>query len=259
MKINGKKVRKADVEALVEVAAAARHGFRLTREYVGEQLLPAQEGWSWWDSVQSLNEALAPFGRGALNMGRGGPIEWPFGPLDSPNDFAVFREAMEQETVAHGGAVIDEYRLGEPIDVPDNAPPLNVPRGGIRWVEPPMGPTPAPGQVWQHPNHGEIDVVAVAAGWAWYVPSGFPDAVPMTCRLPRDGAVYLRTKASADIPKVDEDWNFDMADGTPYPCRVLAIHGPWVWIWPRRNLEDSGPAPSPVVAALDQLGFRVDA
>ncbi len=49
----------ADLKGLRNAAEQAREAFRLTREYVGEDLLPAIEGWSWYDADQALAARLA--------------------------------------------------------------------------------------------------------------------------------------------------------------------------------------------------------
>ena len=38
----------------------AREAIRLTREYVGEDLLPALPGWSWFDVTQKINDFIDP-------------------------------------------------------------------------------------------------------------------------------------------------------------------------------------------------------
>lgn len=43
----------------------ALDGFHFTHEYVGEQILPAIEGWSWYDAVLALKAALAEGGSDA--------------------------------------------------------------------------------------------------------------------------------------------------------------------------------------------------
>ena len=48
-----------EVAALVETVRIALEAFRLTREYVGEELLPAIPGWSWYDATVALKEALS--------------------------------------------------------------------------------------------------------------------------------------------------------------------------------------------------------
>lgn len=50
--------RRNDAEpVLIDLLRQAIEALRLTREYVGEDLLPALPGWSWFDAT----EAAAPF------------------------------------------------------------------------------------------------------------------------------------------------------------------------------------------------------
>ena len=53
------EARLAKYEALEAAAYRAIEAFRLTREYVGEGLLPALPGWSWYDADEALQAALA--------------------------------------------------------------------------------------------------------------------------------------------------------------------------------------------------------
>jgi len=39
-----------------EALNLALEAFRHTREYIGEDLMPAIEGWSWYDAVQAIRE-----------------------------------------------------------------------------------------------------------------------------------------------------------------------------------------------------------
>lgn len=48
-----------ELAALVVAAEQAREAFLLTREYVGFELLPAIEGWAWYDATFALGAALA--------------------------------------------------------------------------------------------------------------------------------------------------------------------------------------------------------
>jgi hypothetical protein len=45
-------------EQLREALAQAREALRLTREYVGEDVLPALPGWSWHDATVKIDELL---------------------------------------------------------------------------------------------------------------------------------------------------------------------------------------------------------
>jgi hypothetical protein len=42
------------------IAAQLAEAIRLTREYVGDDLLPAQPGWSWYDAMQRFEQAGGP-------------------------------------------------------------------------------------------------------------------------------------------------------------------------------------------------------
>lgn len=53
--LNG--LRLANHEAL-EALRECREAFRFTREYVGEDVLPAIEGWSWYDADKRAEEVL---------------------------------------------------------------------------------------------------------------------------------------------------------------------------------------------------------
>ncbi|KKM65387.1 hypothetical protein LCGC14_1491870 [marine sediment metagenome] len=54
----GHASRDGKVEELRKACKAALDGFHFTREYVGEEMLPAIEGWSWYDAVTKLEAAL---------------------------------------------------------------------------------------------------------------------------------------------------------------------------------------------------------
>ena len=43
---------------LLAATQQAREALRLTREYVGEDALPAIEGWSWYDADNALRTAI---------------------------------------------------------------------------------------------------------------------------------------------------------------------------------------------------------
>jgi hypothetical protein len=43
---------------LLKACEDAREAFRLTREYVGEDMLPEIPGWSWYDADQELGAAI---------------------------------------------------------------------------------------------------------------------------------------------------------------------------------------------------------
>ena len=45
-------------EELEAVLRRTLEGIRLTREYVGEHVLPPVEGWEWFDSVTSICKVL---------------------------------------------------------------------------------------------------------------------------------------------------------------------------------------------------------
>lgn len=47
--------RIRDLEAVLR---EAKEGIRLTREYVGEAMLPPIEGWSWYDATRAIDEVL---------------------------------------------------------------------------------------------------------------------------------------------------------------------------------------------------------
>lgn len=59
--MNGDEQRVLESKAagLLEAARFAVTAFRLTREYVGEGLLPALPGWDWYDATLLLEEAIA--------------------------------------------------------------------------------------------------------------------------------------------------------------------------------------------------------
>lgn len=50
---------------LLAAAIEAREAIRLTREYVGEKLLPNIEGWSHYDADRTLEAAITKAQRGA--------------------------------------------------------------------------------------------------------------------------------------------------------------------------------------------------
>lgn len=50
----------AEVERLRLLVAEGTIAFQLTREYIGTELLPAIDGWSWWDWTQKAEAALGP-------------------------------------------------------------------------------------------------------------------------------------------------------------------------------------------------------
>jgi hypothetical protein len=45
-------VRDEEVQQLRAAVAELAQAIRLTREYVGEELLPPVEGWSWYDALR---------------------------------------------------------------------------------------------------------------------------------------------------------------------------------------------------------------
>lgn len=45
--------------ALTDAAEHAMKAWEITREYVGEESLPALDGWAWFDSMRVLSAALA--------------------------------------------------------------------------------------------------------------------------------------------------------------------------------------------------------
>ena len=45
-------------EKMEELVAEGIEAFRLTREYVGDKMLPEIEGWSWYDWTQKAKAAL---------------------------------------------------------------------------------------------------------------------------------------------------------------------------------------------------------
>lgn len=47
------------VAELTQLLGGVLVAFQLTREYVGEDVLPAIEGWSWFDCVRAIEAALA--------------------------------------------------------------------------------------------------------------------------------------------------------------------------------------------------------
>ena len=50
---------EADAKRLAEVVEQCIEAFRLTREYLGEDVLPNIEGWAHYDAVVAAREALA--------------------------------------------------------------------------------------------------------------------------------------------------------------------------------------------------------
>jgi hypothetical protein len=53
--------RRNDEEpVLIEVLRQCVEALRLTREYVGEDLLPALPGWSWFDATEAASIFLGP-------------------------------------------------------------------------------------------------------------------------------------------------------------------------------------------------------
>jgi hypothetical protein len=56
----GAECRPAEpsTDTLRELLRQAREALRLTREYVGEDTLPAIPGWSWFDAMQAIDEEL---------------------------------------------------------------------------------------------------------------------------------------------------------------------------------------------------------
>ena len=50
---------QAQVRALVEALWDTREAIRYTQEYVGDGLLPALEGWSWYEGIKAADAAIA--------------------------------------------------------------------------------------------------------------------------------------------------------------------------------------------------------
>ena len=48
----------AEVEQWKELASQAEQAIYFTREYVGEHMLPAIAGWSWYDTSVAITQAL---------------------------------------------------------------------------------------------------------------------------------------------------------------------------------------------------------
>ncbi len=48
---------------LIEALEQCVEALRLTREYVGEEMLPALEGWSWYDATVNAQDVLERLGR----------------------------------------------------------------------------------------------------------------------------------------------------------------------------------------------------
>lgn len=42
---------RLDLQGAVEAAAELAQALRLTQEYIGDELLPPIEGWSWFDAL----------------------------------------------------------------------------------------------------------------------------------------------------------------------------------------------------------------
>ncbi len=58
---------RAQVAAMVKALADCVEAFRLTREYLGDMMLPAEQGWPWFDAMEQANVVLAtPLARAAL-------------------------------------------------------------------------------------------------------------------------------------------------------------------------------------------------
>jgi hypothetical protein len=49
-----------NLEELKALLVQAVEAIRLTREYVGEQMLPMVPGWSWYDAVTAINSVIGP-------------------------------------------------------------------------------------------------------------------------------------------------------------------------------------------------------
>ncbi len=45
-------------QGLIELCTQASEALRLTREYVGEEMLPAIPGWSWYDATVALGKVI---------------------------------------------------------------------------------------------------------------------------------------------------------------------------------------------------------
>ncbi len=60
IEVLGRKLEEAEAshDALLEACKEALEGFRLTREYMGEQVLPEIKGWSWFDACNTLTAAI---------------------------------------------------------------------------------------------------------------------------------------------------------------------------------------------------------
>jgi hypothetical protein len=52
--------RRGRAAAHARLLSEGIEAFRLTREYVGEDMLPAVEGWSWFDWCEKANQHLLP-------------------------------------------------------------------------------------------------------------------------------------------------------------------------------------------------------
>ena len=52
-----------DMAEARQLLEQAKEALRLTRGYVGEDMLPALKGWSWYDATVSLPECLVPVER----------------------------------------------------------------------------------------------------------------------------------------------------------------------------------------------------
>jgi len=48
---------------LIEALEQCVEALRLTREYVGEEMLPPLEGWSWYDATVNAQDVLERLGR----------------------------------------------------------------------------------------------------------------------------------------------------------------------------------------------------
>lgn len=48
----------AEAPAMYEALRTAVEAIRLTREYVGEALLPPMPGWAWYDATEAINDLL---------------------------------------------------------------------------------------------------------------------------------------------------------------------------------------------------------
>ena len=52
-------VLAAATSELLEACKEAKEALHFTREYVGEAMLPAMPGWSWYDAICALDAAIA--------------------------------------------------------------------------------------------------------------------------------------------------------------------------------------------------------